>query len=379
MSILVILMKILIDNISIFTALPSKRFIDRGYMYIDKGVIVAIGEGSPPPELEFADYVIDGKYSVALPGFVVGIGNIIDYIFRFKDIVKKRNDVLSTLSLSDIQILSSITLASLALNGATSIATYVTPINHNILLGLALAATECWVRLRLIMPVEEIDHYIVEDIVKNIMKNIKEPDAISKGIISFGCYFKENISKEFIDIARALNIKLYIDESLLGNSILKDLYDNIIVLTRSGTSLDNIGISKVVALSTDQWKQGIGLVLPNPLNLNPRIFISTISKAINKSSDILYILCHYNPMNLGLGVSVLENGYIADFIILDYSKPPTGPIPITESIIVEEISMSNYVVETMLVAGELMLDQGMVLNIGEKHVKKAQAILSSLR
>lgn len=374
-------MKILIENISIFTASPSKKFIGKGYLYIDKGIVVALGEGDPPPELEFADYIIDGSYSVAMPGFVVGLGNILDYVFRFDQLAEKKNDIVSTLSLSDIQAIFSISLASLALNGVTSIATYVNPYNQKILSGLALAASECWLRLRLIIPVDNVDTHIVEDAVRNTIRGLKDPEAVSKGIVSFGFYLEKKISRDIIELARSLNIKLYVDASLLGNELLRSsLKDVVDVIVVAHLSIDDVGlpIKKTVTTNVKIWRPGVGLVSFNPLNLNPRIFIPLISKEIEDPRTVLDILCHYNPHNLDLGVKAVEDGVVADIVILNFSRPPTGPIPISETNIVKEIALASYAVETTIVAGELTLDQGVTLNVGDKHVKKVQSIFSSL-
>ncbi|MEM4788628.1 MAG: hypothetical protein QXV06_02405 [Ignisphaera sp.] len=371
-------MKILIDNVAIYTANPSKKFISRGYLYVDKGLITAVGEGEPPPELEFADYIIEGKYSIVIPGFVVGIGNIIDYIFRFKALTKNKYEILSTLTINDVQTLLSIALASLTLNGVTSIITYVSPINHKILTGLALAANECWIRVRMLIPVEDMDTNDVEDIIRNVLKSVKEPEAITKGVISFGFYLRKNINKDVIELAKSLNARLYIDDTLVVNDLVQQNPRDFMVLTQ--TEIKEITkIERISVTSATLWKKGRGFIAFDPLNLHPRVLITSLNKVLEDPRTIVDILCHYNPVNLDIGNKSIEGGNVADIIILDYSKPPVGPIPISEIDIVDEISIANYMVETSLIAGELTVDQGLTLNIGDKHVRKAQAILDSLK
>lgn len=371
-------MKILVDNVAIYTATPSKKFIDKGYLYIDKGLITAVGEGEPPPELEFADYIIEGKYSVVVPGFVVGVGNIIDYIFRFKALTRDKYEILSTLTINDVQTLLSIALASLTLNGVTSVITYVTPVNHKILTGLTLAANECWIRVRMLIPVEDIDINAVEDIIRNALKSVKEPEAITKGVISFGFYVRKNVNRDTIELAKSLNARLYIDDALVVNDLVRQNPKDFIVLTQAEIS-EITGIERISVTSAMLWKKGRGFVSFDPLNLNPRILITSLNKTLEDPQTIVDILCHYNPVNLDIGNKSIEGGNVADIIILDYSKPPIGPIPISETDVVEEISLANYMVETSLIAGELTIDQGLTLNIGDKHVRKAQAILDSLK
>lgn len=370
-------MRILIDNVSIFT-LSGKGFIDRGYVYVDKGTVVAIGEGVPPPELEFADYIINGGYSVVLPGFVVGIGNIVDYIFRSRQFAHKKLDIVSTLSLSDIESLSILALATFALNGATSVATYVSPLSHKLLAGLAVASSECWVRLRIIIPVDDLDASTIEDMVKNAIKSVKDPDAVSKGIVSFGFYADKGLDKGVVEMAKALNIKLYVSDNLAKSELLKPLAKESAVVVRQGDTVD-IPVEKVVVTDVGLWRHGVGLASLDPLTLNPRIFISTISKALRNPIDVISILSHYNPQSINIGTGSIDVSSTADLIILDYSKPPAGPIPISVEDIATEVALANYVVDTVLVAGEITVDQGLTLNVGEKHVKRAQLVLDSLR
>uniref|UniRef100_A0A7C2VM15 Amidohydrolase-related domain-containing protein n=1 Tax=Ignisphaera aggregans TaxID=334771 RepID=A0A7C2VM15_9CREN len=371
-------MKILVENISIYGYSTQKRFIDKGYLYIDKGVVVAAGEGVPPPELEIADYIIDGRYSVALPGFVVGIGNIIDYIFRFKTLIERKKDILSTLSLSDIQALSLVTLASIASNGATSVITSVNPADPRVLTGLALAASECWVRLRMVIPVDSMSPQEVEDTIKNVLRGVKDPEAINKKIVSFGFYARKRIDRKFIEIASALDIKIYVDGHLLADELAKEGASDVIVFTDSSID-ETVKTRKAVSTKPNMWRPGMGLVSLDPLDLVPRNFIASMSRVIADPRAILDIMCHLNPANLDIGAKSIESGNIADIIILDYSKPPSGPIPVTEDNVIEEIATGNYTVETSLVGGEITLDQGLTLNVGEKHFRKARAVLDSLK
>jgi hypothetical protein len=371
-------MKILIEDATIYSLSLNRRFIDKGYLYIDKGLILAVGEGAPPPELEFADYIIDGMYSVALPGFVVGIGNFFDYMFRFKTMSSRKENILTTLSLSDIETLSLVSLASLILAGATSIVTYVEPPNPKLLTGIAMAANECWIRVRMLLPVDGLDPRLVEDMIRNTMKNVKDPDAITKGVITFGFYVKKQITKDLLDLAKSMNIKLYIEDNLINNELVLQNLEDVVVIGQEKVSIPP-QFKRVAATSSTLWRKGLGLISRDYLNLNPRNLIHTIGKSFEDPRIILDILCHYNPLNLDIGAKTIEEGGVADVILLDYSKPPVGPIPMTEIDIANEISMLNYIVETVLVAGELTLDQGLTLNVGDKHVKKAQSIIESLK
>lgn len=372
-------MRILIENTSIYTATHDRRFITKGYMYIDKNTIMAVSDGLPPPELEFADYIINGRISVVVPGFSVGLGNILDYIFRFKDFANRKREILSTLGISDLTTLSSVVLASLALHGATSVTTIVSPVDHKVLSGLALAASECWIRLRLVIPVDNIDKHTVEDIIKSVTKSLKDPEALNKRIVTFGLYIERNIDKDLLELAKSINAKVFVDSSIANDIALRSSAGDFITLVKLGSrEQDYSTLSRVVAVDVTLWRPGIGLAPLTPMDLNPRVLISTINRYVTNPREVIDTLCHYNPLNLDIGMDAIEVGKTADIVLLNFSEPPTGPIPMSEESFLEEIAMANYSVETMIVAGELTIDQGVTLNIGEKHIRKAQVIIESL-
>ena len=199
-------MKILIENATIISMQKEKLFIRKGYLYIDKSIVRAFGEGETPPELEFAEYVIDGRGRVVLPGFVVGIGNIYDFVFRYvmdKDV----SELMKSLSKQELSILLDIALTSLAMYGATSVVTFLS--ENNPLEPIAHAASESWIRVRsVIKNPYRID---LDQEIKKAYKNVVEADAISKGIVTFGVYLDKDFDKNLYEIMIANNGVVYLD------------------------------------------------------------------------------------------------------------------------------------------------------------------------
>jgi len=369
-------MRILIENASIYP-LPNKRFTEKGFIYLNKGVITSVGTGSPPPELEFADYVIDGRYSIAMPGFVIGMGDILRYVFRFKK--DSINNIINTLSLNDIEALVAMNLASFALSGATSIVTRVDVIDQKILSAIARAASECWIRVRILIPTNNIDANSIEEIIKSSLRNIHDQEAINKNIITFGLYINDKTNRNIIDIAKTFNARLYIDQDVIesierNNNVIKYC----ILIIHKSLNIDNTSIHKIVYLDPNLWYPEKGLISIDPLHLNPKSFIINMGRVIGKPLEIINTLCQYNPTNLDIGTDAIENGKPADIIILDFSKPPTGPIPITEDNIAREIMLMNYTVDTVVIGGELVVDQGLMLTIGDKHIRRARSVIESI-
>jgi cytosine/adenosine deaminase-related metal-dependent hydrolase len=199
------IMKILIEGPSIIAMNRQKPFIRRGYIYIDRGVTVAYNEGAPPPEFEFAEYVVNEKFAVALPGFAVGIGNILEYLFQFDINSKNLANSLSKLSRSELEALIEVVLASLTCSGVTSVISLITNLEEKIVSSLAIAASDAWTRLRILLPLSLLGSLQeLESIVKSVARSVKDSEALSRGIVSLGLFIGNEgelnkFSSEWID------------------------------------------------------------------------------------------------------------------------------------------------------------------------------------
>ncbi len=361
-------MRILIENTGIALVDKNLRFIDNGYILIDKRRIVEFGEGTPSPELEFADYVIDGRFLVAMPGFSLGVGSIIEYLFEF--IGKRYNykDFFSILSSSDLETLLEVVLSSLTLNGVTSITSIVHGVSFDVYSTLFAAICNTWIRARIVIPADSIDHVQLEEIYKTVSKSCRDSDAISLGIVSLGLYINRDVKKELLDTAFALNIPIYVEN--VDTTISGAIYIN---------PIKRFGDRAVVVNRFELWRPGYGLCAYSPEFLNPRIFINMLKFVLGFSYEIPLIISHYNPFNLVNGIDYIDRGVVADIILLSFKEPPTGPMIIDKNSFDKSISRANYTVETVIIGGEITVDQGLHLAIGEKSVRKARNIINSIK
>lgn len=365
-------MKILIKDSSILTMDDKKQFIDRGYIYIDQGRVVAVGEGEPQPEFEFADYIIADRFTALLPGFTVGLGNIIDYFFRFTEKPIDTKKIVETFSKSDLNAIIEVILASLAANGATSIITLLHSVDPKILSAIVYAASSSWIRTRIVLPDGSIDPYSIENDIKNALKSCKDLDAITKNIISFGLFIKsESIVKKLEDIVDS-TISIYVDSSIQQKlyGISPDLRNrNIIIVNPTDIN------TRCVFSEIELWRYNCGVSPYNPVVLNPRRLLQEIYHVVNDVEESITIISSLNPINHNMGSGIIRENIIADLIILDFSEPPYGPIPLSKRIIMSEIVNSNFLVKTVIIGGEIVLDGGVLLTIGRESIKRVQNIL----
>ncbi len=346
-------MKILIQDARILTFRVDKPVIERGYIYLNKGRIEAIGEGPPPPEYEFAEYIIDGRGRVVMPGFVLGIGSIeglsLAYVSKCSS---NARECLSSLSKDEIKALIETTLTLLSFKGATSIvATVLDADNVDV---IAKAVSEAWIRTRLLFP--EVQS--LKEGVKVASRSVVDQEALPRGIISFGLIGKSG-TEITLDELRSLDAYAYINACRSDD--VKRLSDRIVCIN---SSID-IG-RNIVIDSIEMWRGSEAIGFTDPKMMNPQKFLSILSSQGFNPKDVVKILANLNPRGFAIGISELVEGNPADLIILNFREPPYGPRIFDVEGLYELICDGLYGVETVLVSGELVVDRFEPLMVGKK-------------
>lgn len=365
-------MKILIKDSSILTMDDKKWFIGRGYIYVDQGRIVAVGEDEPQPEFEFADYIIDDRFAVVLPGFTVGLGNIIDYFFRFTEKPVDAKMVSETLSKSDLNALIEVTLASLTASGATSIATLLNSFDLRVVSAIVSAASSSWIRTRVVLLDSGIDLNTLESDIRSALKSSRDPEAVTKNIVSFGLFIRSESTARMLSSITDFAISIYIDSraQLKPYEISQDLE------SRNVVAVDPVDThTKCIFSEVELWRDGCGISPYNPTLLNPRKLLREVYRATNSAEGSITILSSLNPINHNLGSGFVRENAVADVITIDFSEPPYGPIPMSRRAVANEIVNSNFLVKTAIVGGEVVLDGGVLLTVGRESVRRVQNIL----
>jgi len=369
-------MKILIENATIITMNTRKPIIINGYVYIDKGKIIAVDEGVPPPELELADYVIEGRGRVVIPGFVIGLGDILMYAFRYvvREDENRLREMLEVLTKDEIVNILEVALTSLAMHGVTSIVSMV--MNSEVLPLIARAVSEAWIRTRSVL--RNVNPQDYGAFIHLALRNVTEPDAVSKEIVTFGYYTELRRDSDIIrgtleDIEGTIYLTLerleYVPARVIEKAVCLNCPDTVTrILTRNA-----------IVNNPDLWKAGYALVFTKAKYLNPRFYLHEISRHIIEAYDRLALITTWNSKNLRLGMDSIDIGKSADVIILNFREPPSGPLLADVSGIVEAIADGDYVVETVIVGGEVVVDRGEPLMVGTSLFKKVAKICDSIR
>ncbi len=358
-------MKILIDGAKIVTFREDKPVINEGYVFINKGIVVAVGEGPPPPEYEFAEYVIDGRGRVVMPGFVLGIPDLLQLPFRYISRCSRNpRECIESVSKDELRALIEVSLTILSFGGATSI---VALANTDYVDVVAKAVSKCWVRTRLLFKNRD---ELCEG-VRTATKSIVDQDAIPKGILSFGV-----LSKGTVDVSqdelRSLNAFAYVDSC--NDDVARKLQDRLTCINTSS----ELCTRKVVVDAIELWRGEEGIAFTNPRLSHPRSYIQMLRFNGLSPKEITRVLSSANPWSLNIGVPRIVEGATADIIILNFREPPHGPTIFDDEGLYELICDNMYSVETVIVAGDLVVDRFEPLMIGRKEFETVKRVRSEL-
>ncbi len=345
-------MKILIEDAIVLTFRRDKPVIDRGYVYINKGVIASVGEGSPPPEYEFAEYIIDGKDRVVMPGFAVGIASLEESMLVYVSKCRKNTrDCIELLSKDELKALIETVLTLLAYRGATSVVVYVGDVDFAGL--VAKAVSEAWIRTRLVF--RSVD--ALRDGVRAATRNVVDQEAIPRGILSFGISANEKIPIS-VDELRTLDAYAYVDRCA---SVPKEEAERVICINSSVAARH-----KVVVDSVEMWKGEEGIGFSDPTLLNPQRVLQELRYQGFRAEDIIRILSNLNPYGFNIGNYEIVEGAPADLIIANFREPPYGPMLFDHGGLYELLSAGLFAVETAIISGEPVIDRFEPLMIGRK-------------
>jgi cytosine/adenosine deaminase-related metal-dependent hydrolase len=359
-------MKILIEDVSILTM--STRYeglIGRGYIFINNGLIRSIGPGSPPEDLEIPDIVIGGKGKLAIPGLIALFSRLAIYPFRgiLGRGIKGVGEIVNNMSSNDLQLISTISLAALAVRGITAIVSvdrYVEPIvraAENV--GLRVIAAPC---LEKGFDRDEWSREISSSARKWHRKD-------SSSILVTGSICSESAVRgdELSIVPSDMPLIVYGDACLRlrGNRI---LYVD---------PLPECGVKSDLSIYTedhmDLWQPGSGYGIYRDLSWSlTRHFTIARARGFNPL-DILGSATTWASNKVGLYTGVIEPGRFSDIVIIDISQPPWWiPESLINEVAAADIVVSGYPrIETVIVGNEIVVDNGELLTVGREIFSKA--------
>ena len=310
---------------------PGKSYL--GYVYANKGKIVAVGKGEPPDEYAFATYMIDGRGRILTPGLVCPLTSLTKHPSRFGGKEAESDEELYYAALMALQ--------DLLLSGFTTVGT----VEHKVD-PVARAIAQSGIRAVIFVDASKEGWKDQLRILLNRWQGYEE--RIYAGIAAL----EENEEAE--RLAEELNLPL--------------------VSRKKGIVVKEVeGLSKERGIVTLErgGKRTYGFVgskTTSPLNVVRALYYTGL-----KPVEALRAITTDAAEVLGIsGIAKLKPGYHADMVVWDVSEPPGWTAGKGEP---EEIILSaNPKVEAVIAAGEVVVDISQMLTIGAKDVKKARRL-----
>ncbi|MEM1610481.1 MAG: hypothetical protein QXQ57_02405 [Sulfolobales archaeon] len=359
-------MKILIEDISILTmSTKYEGLIGRGYIFIDNGLIRSIGPGSPPEDLEIPDIVIGGRGKLAVPGLIALFSRLSIYPFRgiLGRGVKNIEGIIDNMSNNDLQLISTISLAALAVRGITTVLSvdrYVEPIvkaAENV--GLRVIAAPC------LEKGFDRDEWSRE--ISSSARKWHRRDNSSILVTGSICLESAVRGDEMGLIPSDMPLIVYGDacHRLRGDRILY-----VDPPLECGVKPD---LSIYTEDHMDLWQPGSGYGIYRDLSwsLNRHFTIARI-RGFNPL-DILGSATIWASNKVGLYTGVIEPGRFSDIIILDISQPPWWiPEALVNEVVAADLVISGAPrIETVIVGNDIVVDNGELLTVGREVFSRA--------
>ncbi len=301
-----------------------------GYVYMNKGRIIKVDKGEVPQEFSFATYLIDGKGRILTPGLICTLTQLSKYPSRYGGREASTSN--------EIYRATQMALQDLLLSGFTAVGTIESKVEP---VARAIANSG----IRAVIFVDASSENWKEELQILLNKWHGFEDRIFAGIAAL------EPNEEAEEIAKRFNLPIITSEDI------KEVK----------------GISKergIVAIEKG-GKRSYGFInskTTSPLNVVKSLYYMGMNPV-----EALKALTVDAAEILGLSkVGRVKEGYSADVVVWDVSEPPGWTAGHGEP---EEIILaSNPKVESVIVAGEVIVDISEMLTIGRKDVKEAKRL-----
>jgi cytosine/adenosine deaminase-related metal-dependent hydrolase len=366
-------MRILIEDVSILTmSTKHENLISRGYIYIDSGLIRGVGRGDPPEDLDNPDIVIGGRGKLAIPGLIVLFSRLAGYPFRIildRESTKVK-EMINSMSDSDLQLISTLSLAAMAMRGITAVLSVdrrVEPVVKAAeTTGLRIIAAPC---LNDASDAEEWSREIITS-----ARRWHKRDNSSILITGSICSRTAVKGDEPSIVPSDMPLIVYGDacHRLRGEKVL-----NVDPPSECGVKPD---LSIYTEEHMNLWRPGSGYGIAGDLSWSlSKHFAIAKARGFNPL-DILGSATIWSSNKIGLYTGSIEPGRLSDIVILDISQPPWW-IPID---LLNEEGAADIVVtgipkiETVIVGNEIVIDGGELLTVGREIFSRAYSRVAEL-
>jgi len=310
---------------------PGKSYV--GYVYANKGKIVAVGKGEPPDEYAFATYNINGKGRILTPGLICPLTSLTKHPSRFGGKEAETDEELYYAALMALQ--------DLLLSGFTTVGTIESKVEP-----VVRAVVQAGIRAVIFVDSSAPGWKDQLRLLLNKWKGYEE--RIYAGVAAL------NGDEEAVKLARELGLPLV---SPKEGIVLKEAEG--IAKERGVVLLERGGVRTYGFL---------GSKTTNLMNV-----IRTLYYTGTGALEAFKAVTVNAAEVLGLEkVGKLKPGYYADMVVWDVSEPPGWTAGKGEP--EEVIIATNPKVEAVIAAGEVVVDISQMLTIGAKDVKRARRL-----
>jgi cytosine/adenosine deaminase-related metal-dependent hydrolase len=362
--------KILITNATILTlSTKHELVINNGYLFIDGGVIKAVGSGEVPEELQYPELLISGKGRLVVPGLSSGYTRVSTYPLRYvlKSLTEDRvREYLSTLSRTDVYYSAILSFTDLLLKGVTTLM-----ISDIYLDDIARAAHEVGLFTILASPIDiNVGGYDPYHELKLIMQRWHGRVEEVKGAI----LTQEGLNDEVVNLYESYKCRVFIKglKNLEGlNKVVDKIgLDNIVAVDPTEVINDLKIIRTYTTLNS--WRPFQGLGIGDEPSYNLTDVLKTLLRSHHNGLDILFSATNSTTSIIGLDdMNCIEVGKRANIVIYNFTGPPGWPLLNSVDAIVNAVIYGNPVIESVIVGDNILLDGNEVLNVGVDLIKKA--------
>lgn len=353
-------MRILVEGVSILTmSLKREPFIDKGYIYLEKGVIRSVGRGEPPEDLEAPDLVIGGRGRLAIPALVILSARPSLYPFRLLPAAPE--DVLSTMSRGDVQLFSAASLAGMALRGVSTILS-MDPHTE----PLARASEQIGLRVVSAPCLGQLGREEWEEEISSASRKWHRKDnrvLVAGSICDPSKARGDEASKMPSDVPLIL----------VGDSCRSLRGERILAINPPQECAMPPDISIYTEGALGMWKPGAGLGFWGDASWSPYNIFSALRRMGHSPLDILASATVWASPKIGIPSGSIEPGRLGDIAVLDISQPPWWvPPEILDPLRASELVVTGIPrLETLIVGDEIVVDGGELLTAGRDLFSRA--------
>jgi cytosine/adenosine deaminase-related metal-dependent hydrolase len=342
-----------------------------GYVGIEGGRITSV-TSERPEDYETAELIVGGENRIVSPAFIT-TATLSLYPFRYRVYSGKLNlrDLVSVMSANDAYSFSLAASYHLLKNGVVSVV-----ITDPFVEQAARAATVVGLRPILVVPA---GCYSMEKDWESTFSVLSNRWS-SPGSKVFVRVCDQDLLKDTLELARESGTKVLAERTVELSSLSKEEVKNLIAL--GGGSRSDIEFVKKMRIPLSFTPSLEVSVFPLS-TLHPSIAVDltpsynpvieagyAVSRLLLTSEDAFFSLTKWGYEQASIDGGVIERSKVADIAVFEYNEPPSFPLDY-ETPWDDVIFASFDHVETVFEGGEVILDGGVPLNVGEKDLEKA--------